>query len=374
MSSLMPTMPLNLNLTILRTSVDLGDQMEYHFSESLDTQEYYTLNPAELAQDVMSMAVQDPTGLLSLDLPDLPDLSESEEDESDEDEPTTGLPTTMEKLAIQPEKEEGELTEEEEPSDDEDNVINQGFTVGEGKDKKLKMPEHTYKNIPAGSTIQPPAGASETVQLGKRKPGKRSHGSSQAYKHRRKERKLAHKKASKPSKIAGLQARVQHLGQTVVVPTFSIIRDVNVTTTGWQGLPPPASSSKDIIKRWKNGSIKEDIGKNFLPLPYLGDDKSSALKILDKNGRLFLYRAFLAPFLQEGVEKFARIHQLLIGPSLEDSKLQKKYRDGDRGSHLPCILGNWRQSSQVVRVLKWHEDNLDIVNKVLEDPFFIDLV
>lgn len=32
----------------------------------------------------------------------------------------------MEKLAIQPEKEEGELTEEEEPSDDEDNVINQG--------------------------------------------------------------------------------------------------------------------------------------------------------------------------------------------------------------------------------------------------------
>lgn len=118
--------------------------MEYHFSESSDTQEYYTLNPAELAQDVMSMAVQDPTGLLSLDLPDLPDLSESEEDESDEDEPTTGvstvhsrwdlwlwyhpeqLPTTMEKLAIQPEKEEGELTEEEEPSDDEDNVINQG--------------------------------------------------------------------------------------------------------------------------------------------------------------------------------------------------------------------------------------------------------
>lgn len=127
-------------------------------------------------------------------------------------------------------------------------------------------------SIPAGSTIQPPAGASETVQLGKRKPGKRSHGSSQAYKHRRKERKLAHKKASKPSKIAGLQARVQHLGQTVVVPTFSIIRDVNVTTTGWQGLPPPASSSKDIIKRWKNGSIKEDIGKNFLPLPYLGDE------------------------------------------------------------------------------------------------------
>lgn len=89
----MPTMPLNLNLTILRTSVDLGDQMEYHFSESSDTQEYYTLNPAELAQDVMSMAVQDPTGLLSLDLPDLPDLSESEEDESDEDEHTTGVCT-----------------------------------------------------------------------------------------------------------------------------------------------------------------------------------------------------------------------------------------------------------------------------------------
>ena len=87
----------------------------------------------------------------------------------------------------------------------------------------------------------------------------------------------------------------------------------------------------------------------------LSDSKSSALKVLDRRGRLFLYRAFPARFLQEGAEKFARIHNLLIGPSLAQPSIQKHHVDGDCGDHLPLIIGHWRQSSQVFNSLPLSE-------------------
>lgn len=115
-----------------------------------------------------------------------------------------------------------------------------------------------------------PSGSSDAVQLGKRKTGKRSQGSSKAYKQRRKEKKAAFKgQADKGSNLTGLQSRVSQMGQTVMVSTFSIVSDVNVTKTGWQGSPPPAVTQREMIRRWQDGSIQEDI-KYFLPLPFHG--------------------------------------------------------------------------------------------------------
>ena len=54
----------------------------------------------------------------------------------------------------------------------------------------------------------------------------------------------------------------------------------------------------------------------------LSDSKSSALKVLDKHGCLFMCCAFPARFLQEGAEKFERIHNLLMDPFLAQPSIQ----------------------------------------------------
>ena len=93
------------------------------------------------------------------------------------------------------------------------------------------------------------SGSSDTVQLGKRKSGKCSQGSSEAYKQRCKEKKTAFKgQVDKGSNITGLQTRVSQMGQPAVVSTFSIVSDVNITRTGWQGGPPPAVMQREIIR------------------------------------------------------------------------------------------------------------------------------
>ena len=90
------------------------------------------------------------------------------------------------------------------------------------------------------------SGSSDAVQLGKRKSGKCSQGSSKAYKQRCKEKKAAFRgQVDKGSNITGIQTRVSQMGQSVVVSMFSIVSDVNVTRTGWQGSPPgPAVTEK----------------------------------------------------------------------------------------------------------------------------------
>ena len=89
------------------------------------------------------------------------------------------------------------------------------------------------------------SGSSEAVQLVKRKSGKCSQGSSKAYKQRCKEKKG---QVDKGSNITGLQTRVSQMGQPAVVSTFSIVSDVNITRTGWQGSPPPAVMQREIIR------------------------------------------------------------------------------------------------------------------------------
>ena len=75
---------------------NLQAQISTFISRNQGIREYYRLNPEELIQDVLSMdnrphfsesgdlvecSFDDPTGLLSKDLPDLPELSESESEQ-----------------------------------------------------------------------------------------------------------------------------------------------------------------------------------------------------------------------------------------------------------------------------------------------------
>ena len=90
------------------------------------------------------------------------------------------------------------------------------------------------------------SGSSDAVQLGKRKSGKCSQGSSKAYKQRCKEKKAAFRgQVDKGSNITGIQTRVSQMGQCGGLHVQHCC-DVNVTRTGWQGsLPGPAVTERN---------------------------------------------------------------------------------------------------------------------------------
>ena len=69
--------------------------------------------------------------------------------------------------------------------------------------------------------------------------------------------------------LTRLQHRLLSTGQMVNIESFNLKKDVNITSTGWEGQPIPVQSRADIVSRWKDGRIKRDIA-GFLPLPYLG--------------------------------------------------------------------------------------------------------
>jgi hypothetical protein len=80
-------------------------------------------------------------------------------------------------------------------------------------------------------------------------------------------------------------------------------------------------------------------------------DRERAAFLLDSERRTFLYRTSRAPWLlpPEQVEEFKRAIEGLVGDDLNCPAVQKKHRDGDRGSHFPCIIGHQRQYAEVSR-------------------------
>ena len=80
----------------------------------------------------------------------------------------------------------------------------------------------------------------------------------------------------------------------------------------------------------------------------LSDSKSSALGVLDRHGCLFLYCAFPVRFLQEGAEQFARIHNLLMGPSLAQPSIQKCHVDGDCSDHPSQVFNSLSLSEMIM--------------------------
>ena len=118
------------------------------------------------------------------------------------------------------------------------------------------------KTIPAERTLQ------RDGAIRKRKrPGK---ASTIRFKRRRNATEsLQNEIKNSTHQLTRLQHRLLSTGQTVNIESFNLKKDVNVTSTGWEGRPIPVQSRADIVSRWKDGRIKRDIA-GFLPLPYLG--------------------------------------------------------------------------------------------------------
>jgi hypothetical protein len=72
--------------------------------------------------------------------------------------------------------------------------------------------------------------------------------------------------AKEPARLARLQERSYVKGQ-VIQATYSIETDGSVTTTGWQGAPPPKLAQKQILQLYQSGEIKSLLAL-FHPIGY----------------------------------------------------------------------------------------------------------
>ncbi|KAH9840804.1 uncharacterized protein C8Q71DRAFT_741322 [Rhodofomes roseus] len=256
--------------------------------------------------------------------------------------------------------------------------IAKGFAyhIKEMNQRRLNVPSPVYSiatsntdSLQSSSQATLPTPPSEhTAPKRKRKPGKPGAGSSKKYKRQRNAQEKGNKKEQR--QLSRLQHRLVSGGTTVTMLSFNLKTGVNVTKSGWQGQTIPKISREDIIARWRDGRIKDDVAC-FLPIPFNGEGPPSVLKVLDVQDRLFFYRGFPAPFLNP--EVFAYIHDTLISDSLMSKAERDDAINGRRGPHLASIAGHWRQSASRPSLTKWHLDNKAKVDAILEYQPFIDL-
>lgn len=68
---------------------------------------------------------------------------------------------------------------------------------------------------------------------------------------------------------------------------------------------------------------------------------------MDVDGCVFTYRSFRAHWLAPEAGNLSEAIQALLGDALSDPSLEKRCKDGARGSHFPCIIGHHRQYQKV---------------------------
>jgi hypothetical protein len=66
---------------------------------------------------------------------------------------------------------------------------------------------------------------------------------------------------------ARLLGRALAQGDALRAPSYSIVEDGRVTSTGWQGSPPPKVARDVILRRYFSREILQDL-KTFRPVPY----------------------------------------------------------------------------------------------------------
>jgi hypothetical protein len=71
------------------------------------------------------------------------------------------------------------------------------------------------------------------------------------------------------------------------------------------------------------------------------------MTLVDAERRAFIYRSSIPAWLPLLQQELWDAIQKLCGDVLLDIKAQKYYRGGDRGPHLPLIIGHHRQYLQV---------------------------
>ncbi|KAJ7186931.1 hypothetical protein C8R46DRAFT_1206918 [Mycena filopes] len=161
----------------------------------------------------------------------------------------------------------------------------------------------------------------------------------------------------------------------VAADGFSLIRDASFSSTGWQGVGPPKLARKEILSLYREGqgggAALIPYLKYFYPVHYKLEDsmtKERSAVLLDDEGRIFMFRSYRVQFLHDEADAIAVAHDILVGNDLKSEDLEKICSSGDRGGHMPIIIGHQRQSAVTPRLTAWHERNLGRVKDFMELP------
>ncbi len=84
----------------------------------------------------------------------------------------------------------------------------------------------------------------------------------------RKPRKHKHRGNRKENGKRKSKHRVDEHSVFLKLNGFSTFEHANVSSDGWQGRLPPKRTEEALRASFDDGSIKSEIAKNFLPVPY----------------------------------------------------------------------------------------------------------
>jgi hypothetical protein len=101
----------------------------------------------------------------------------------------------------------------------------------------------------------------------KRKRGAESSSSFKASRNQRWAQARGDSGGSDLRRQARLLGRALAQGEVLLGGSYDILEDGSVSSTGWQGSPPPKMARDAITRRYHTGEILHDL-KTFHPVPY----------------------------------------------------------------------------------------------------------
>ncbi|KAF9471692.1 hypothetical protein BDN70DRAFT_819685 [Pholiota conissans] len=157
--------------------------------------------------------------------------------------------------------------------------------------------------------------------------------------------------------------------QAFFTTDYSILTKGCVSSTGWHGRMPARRARAEIVKAYHSGAIFEELS-HFFPI-YHSRDRPSIL--LGSDLRILLYQTAVVDWLEAEGPALYDACQKLVALSLANPKVQKSYSAGERGQHLACIIGHYRQYSKAPTLTLWHKQNQRRVDDFLKTPIVVRL-
>jgi hypothetical protein len=116
---------------------------------------------------------------------------------------------------------------------------------------------------------EPSAGLSEQAEapMGPKKKRKRPRGPGSKASRNRHGKDLKQHGSNAASREARLADKWIRLGASFRTETFSLAKDGSHSSSGWQGIPPPAGKRREVQQAYDDGSVVQILG-SFFPIPY----------------------------------------------------------------------------------------------------------
>ncbi|KAJ2911712.1 hypothetical protein MD484_g8699, partial [Candolleomyces efflorescens] len=193
------------------------------------------------------------------------------------------------------------------------------------------------------------------------------------------EKRRQHKRKAPLPGLTIAQTRQKKVVQGLLMRTvfykadrFSLNTHARVTSTGWHGLPPPKAELRDIVRRYRDGSISEQLSQ-FQQIPFDPASKSPTA-LIDSMDRPFGIRTTSATFLAKMEQELYQAMYTLMNPTLNDTRVQNRSKGNSRGNHLQALMGHQRPYHDTIILVRWHQDNRKAVEEFLNTACIQELI